>query len=147
MMLPPIDAAAMSPHLLQLDKPSLLFFPAQSLTVAGASNKSASLTQPSVAQIIVRSEKRYPTRAEVATFYDAQEDITAAIETLVFSDLARPYARKEVEIEGEGYVLVGEKIRWTFGQQYSFKWGQQQVQTNDVKWVFKFRTGAFDAEN
>ncbi|KAJ7918446.1 hypothetical protein B0H13DRAFT_2436507 [Mycena leptocephala] len=80
---------------------------------------------------------RYPTREEVAAFYDAQEEITAAVETILIENLIMPL-QKTIEIDGDGYVLVAEKKEWAYGQRLSLKWGDEEVRACADKWVFYF---------
>ncbi|KAJ7061012.1 hypothetical protein C8F01DRAFT_1253484 [Mycena amicta] len=127
------------PYRLRLGESKLLFFPPQ-----------AALDASTVVQVIVKPLKRYPTRAEVAVFCDAQEDITAAVETIAFENLTSSSSNAfvqtptKVEVKGDGYVLLGEKIKWVYGRELALKWGDEKLRMAEEKWVFYFRTGSFD---
>ncbi|KAJ7800398.1 hypothetical protein B0H14DRAFT_3885658 [Mycena olivaceomarginata] len=77
-------------------------------------------------------------RGGVAAYCDAQEEITTAVETLLVEDLFIPL-QKRIEIEGDGYVLIGEKKEWVYGQGIVLMWGDEAVRAAANKWVFRFR--------
>ena len=91
------------------------------------------------------------------------------MERVLFEDLvgARPLQTgKGVEIEGDGYVLVGgeqgsahasqwrliflsfpEKMEWKYGRRLELRWGDEEVCVAAEKWVFHFRTGSLDGDD
>ncbi|KAJ7918448.1 hypothetical protein B0H13DRAFT_291732 [Mycena leptocephala] len=117
---------------LRLEQSTLVFFPPQT-------RDSGDLHESWVVQVMMKleSQERYPTREEVAAFYDAQEEITAAVETILIENLIMPL-QKTIEIDGDGYVLVGEKKEWVYGRRLSLKWGDEEVRACADKWVFYF---------
>ncbi|KAJ7031990.1 hypothetical protein C8F04DRAFT_1396903 [Mycena alexandri] len=123
----------MSYHL-RLGESALVFFPPQT-------RDGHDLEESYVVQVMVKieSETRSPTREDVATYFDAQDEITAAIESILIENIIMPLQRT-IEIEGEGYVLVGEKKDWLYGRRLHLKWGDEDVRACADKWVFYFRT-------
>nr|GAT59286.1 S-adenosyl-L-methionine-dependent methyltransferase [Mycena chlorophos] len=117
------------PYRLRLGEAKLVFLPVQD-----------TLDSPTVVQIIVNTAQRYPTRSQVATFCDSQQEITAAIEAIVFQDVCNPFPERTVELEGNGYTLTGEKVEWVYGRELELKWGLEQVRTAADKWMWKFHT-------
>ncbi|KAJ7359622.1 hypothetical protein DFH08DRAFT_952733 [Mycena albidolilacea] len=123
----------MSYRPLRLEESSLVFFPPQT-------RRGGELREPTVVQVMIKMEpqSRFPTREEVAAYCDAQEEITTAVETLLVEDLFIPL-QKRIEIEGDGYVLIGEKKEWVYGQRLVLMWGDEVVRAAANKWVFRFR--------
>ncbi|KAJ6557961.1 hypothetical protein B0H19DRAFT_124477 [Mycena capillaripes] len=122
-----------NPYRLRLGQSTLVFFPPQA-------RDGADLHESCVVQVMMKmeSQSRYPTREEVAAFYDAQEEITTVVEAILIENIIMPL-QKTIEIEGDGYVLVGEKKAWVYGQGLVFKWGEEVVSACADKWVFYFR--------
>ncbi|KAJ6478722.1 hypothetical protein C8R47DRAFT_628434 [Mycena vitilis] len=121
---------------LRLDQSTLVFFPPQA-------HKDGDVQKSCVVQVMMKmeSQSRSPTREDVAAYYDAQEEITAAIETILIKNIVIPL-RKTIEIDGDGYVLVGEKKDWLYGRRLSLKWGEEDVDVCPDKWIFYFRPQA-----
>ncbi|KAJ7185801.1 hypothetical protein C8R46DRAFT_1342994 [Mycena filopes] len=119
---------------LRLDQTSLVFFPPQT-------RNGHDMEESYVVQVMMKleSEARSPTREDVAAYFDAQEDITAAVESILIENIIQPL-QKTIEIEGEGYVLVGEKKDWVYGRRLHLKWGEEDIRMGADKWVFYFRT-------
>jgi tRNA A37 N6-isopentenylltransferase MiaA len=75
------------------------------------------------------------------------------VETILIENLIMPL-QKTIEIDGDGYVLVGgtqffvlklryslrdtEKKEWVYGRRLSLKWGDEEVRACADKWVFYF---------
>ncbi|KAJ7468071.1 hypothetical protein FB451DRAFT_1560577 [Mycena latifolia] len=104
---------------LRLGESALIFFPPQARRVQD-------LQEPYVVQVMVKPRMRSPTRVEVAAFYDAQEEITAAVEVLVLENIMLPLQSK-IEIEGNGYFLTAEKKEWVYGRGLKLMWGEEEV--------------------
>ncbi|KAJ7100025.1 hypothetical protein B0H15DRAFT_1018340 [Mycena belliarum] len=121
---------------LNLEESTLIFFPPHGRGTRG-------LQEPYVVQVMIKPETRFksPTRDEVASFYDAQEDITAAVEAILLKNLIEPLHNTTIVADGDGYVLTGVKKEWVYGQGLELKWGDEVVRTCKDKWVFYFRTG------
>ncbi|KAJ7118664.1 hypothetical protein C8R43DRAFT_1035759 [Mycena crocata] len=116
---------------LRLGQSTLVFFPSQSFA-------GGALHESHVVQVMVKTESTSPTREEVAAYYDAQEEITNAVETLLLKNLIIPF-QKTVEIKGDGYILTGEQKEWVYGRGLEPKWGDEEVRVGADKWVFYFR--------
>ncbi|KAF7360190.1 S-adenosyl-L-methionine-dependent methyltransferase [Mycena venus] len=126
----------MSSYLLPLDQATLVFFPPQM-------RDGGDLHEPTVVQVMMkmRSQSRSPTQEEVATYHDAQggdHKTQAAVETILIENLIMSL-KKTIEIEGDGYLLVGEKKDWVYGRGLSLKWGDEKIRPGAEKWVFYFR--------
>ncbi|KAJ7665991.1 hypothetical protein DFH06DRAFT_1470227 [Mycena polygramma] len=121
---------------LRLGQSTLVFFPPQA-------REDGDVHKSCVVQVMMKmeSQSRNPTREEVAAYYDAQEEITAAVETILIENIIMPL-RKTIEIDGDGYVLVGEKKDWVYGRRLLLKWGEEDVGACPDKWVFYFRPQA-----
>ncbi|KAJ7108700.1 hypothetical protein C8R44DRAFT_857624 [Mycena epipterygia] len=117
---------------LALGKSTLIFFPRQA-------RDGLDLHESHVVQVMMKSQAMHPTREEVAAYYDAQEDITVAVETIVLQNLVMPLC-KIIVIEGDGYVLTAEKKDWVYGRRLELRWGDEEVRPCGDKWVFYFRT-------
>ncbi|KAJ6627994.1 hypothetical protein B0H10DRAFT_2210083 [Mycena sp. CBHHK59/15] len=89
---------------LRLGESSLVFFPPQA---AGTGT-----CEPYIVQVMMKSRARSPTREDVAAFYDAQEEITAAVQSVLIGNIMSPLDRR-VEVEGHG--KEGMEIRTGIG--------------------------------
>ncbi|KAJ6582906.1 hypothetical protein DFH09DRAFT_1309161 [Mycena vulgaris] len=118
---------------LRLSESTLVFFPPQATNCRG-------LHEPYVVQVMIRPQTRSPTREDVATYYDAQEEITAAVEAILLQNIITPLQNK-IEIDGDGYFLTAEKKEWVYGKGLGLKWGDEEVRACADKWVFYFRSG------
>ncbi|KAJ7778094.1 hypothetical protein B0H16DRAFT_1711628 [Mycena metata] len=119
---------------LRLGESALVFFPPQT-------RDGHDLEESHVVQVMMKieSETRSHAREDVAAYFDAQEEITAAVETILIENLIIPL-QSTFKIEGEGYVLVGEKKDWLYGRRLHLKWGDEDVRVCADKWVFYFQT-------
>ncbi|KAF7761423.1 hypothetical protein Agabi119p4_9415 [Agaricus bisporus var. burnettii] len=72
---------------------------------------------------------------EMTQFYLSHKDITKAIENLLCAHISTPVPR-QVEIEGDGFLLRGSHKPWSYGRTISIKWGDQNLQPADDKWTF-----------
>ncbi|KAF7325947.1 S-adenosyl-L-methionine-dependent methyltransferase [Mycena kentingensis (nom. inval.)] len=137
---------AKNPNRLHLNKASFIFFEPQRLR--DASKRRVSLDTPIAVGVIIKLGA-YETRAEVAAFYDAAEDITAAIETLVFDNVVKPIAESQVQIDGDGFLLIGEKTNEAdiegLEEPLELSWADQDVQQAKEGWRFCFRTAEENA--
>ncbi|KAF8162436.1 hypothetical protein K438DRAFT_1858611 [Mycena galopus ATCC 62051] len=138
-----------SSALLRLDDTTLMFFPPQ--TRAGGALKEPTVVQVTMKRASTRSSTSQEVAGyydaqteitEVAGYYDAQKEITIAVETLVLENLIEPL-RNNIEIPGDGYMLVGQKKEWVYGRGLLnlLKWGDEEVRAGADKWVFYFRKG------
>ncbi|KAK7044833.1 S-adenosyl-L-methionine-dependent methyltransferase [Favolaschia claudopus] len=118
--------------LLRLDETTLVLFPAQT-------RESGVLRESTVVQVMVHMEPHStsPTLEEVAAFYNAQEEITITMQMILLENLINP-SEKVVEIEGDGYMLIGTKKEWSYGRQLELTWGKEEVRAAEDKWVFSF---------
>jgi hypothetical protein len=131
---------------LPLNKTRLLFLEAQPQRSATAESLNLGDHIGTVVQVTIRSKNASPSKVEQAIFAIEQHDITTAIETLLLrhvngSDLEK--LPKRVIIREDrllGYVLVGERRKWTYGQQKQFYWGKHPLRSGEDKWVFYFET-------
>ncbi|KAJ7461726.1 hypothetical protein B0H11DRAFT_2241554 [Mycena galericulata] len=121
-----------SRYRLRLGEATLVFFPPQV-------RDGQYLHDSYVVQVMMRTETSSPTREEVAAYCNAQEEITAAVEAILIEDIISPL-RRVIEIEGDGYLLVGEKMEWSYGKSLAPRWGDDAVRAWTDKWVFRFRT-------
>ncbi|KAJ7649301.1 hypothetical protein B0H17DRAFT_1215294 [Mycena rosella] len=117
---------------LRLGESTLVFFPPQA-------RDGGDLHEPHVVQVMVKPQTRFPTREEVAAYYDAQEEITAAVEVILLENIVTPLHRK-IELDGNGYSLTAEKKDWAYGRGLALKWGDEKIRACNDKWVFHFRT-------
>ncbi|KAJ7936542.1 hypothetical protein B0H13DRAFT_2303585 [Mycena leptocephala] len=117
---------------LRLGESTLVFFPPRA-------KGERALCESHVVQVMMKVQVKAPTREEVAAYFDAQEEITAAVETLLLENILNP-VQKRIEIEGNGYILAGEKKDWVYGRRVSLKWGDEEARVCADKWVFHFRT-------
>ncbi|KAJ6542272.1 hypothetical protein B0H10DRAFT_2244686 [Mycena sp. CBHHK59/15] len=111
---------------LRLGESSLVFFPPQA---AGTGT-----CEPYIVQVMMKSRARSPTREDVAAFYDAQEEITAAVQSVLIGNIMSPLDRR-VEVEGHGYVLIGEKKEWKYGQGLAPRWGEDDVRAMPFRFL------------
>ncbi|KAJ7204834.1 hypothetical protein GGX14DRAFT_646519 [Mycena pura] len=151
-----------TPYLLRLGQSTLVFLPAQAQARTDKDSLAdLVLRTPSVVQVMMKAHsRRVRTRLQynVAAFCNVQDEIKvrrgnalrAAVERVLFEDLvgARPLQTgKGVEIEGDGYVLVGVKMEWKYGRRLELRWGDEEVCVAAEKWVFHFRTGSLDGDD
>ncbi|KAJ6487753.1 hypothetical protein C8R45DRAFT_255818 [Mycena sanguinolenta] len=120
-----------SSTLLRLDDTTLMFFPPQA-------RPGGDLHEPAVVQVTMKRASSIPTYEDVDTYYDAQEEITAAVELLVLENLIKPL-EKVIEVVGDGFMLFGEKKDWVYGRRLLLKWGDEEIRIGADKWVFHFK--------
>jgi len=75
---------------------------------------------------------------DVQTFFRVQDDITEIIEKILLVHLASPFPSTTIIVEGDGYVLYGERKKWTYGKTLRLSWGNQDIRASDEKWLFVF---------
>ncbi|KAK7438614.1 hypothetical protein VKT23_017948 [Stygiomarasmius scandens] len=124
---------------LSLNRVELLFVPPQ---------KQFGITEPHAVQVLVHSSgfrnseegaRREASVKDIATYYHAQPDVTAAIENLVVSYLSQACAfPKKLVLEGEFYVLRGERLKSQTVNDYVFRHGGSDISISKDKWVFEF---------
>ncbi|KAG1773255.1 hypothetical protein EV702DRAFT_582111 [Suillus placidus] len=128
---------------LPLNKTRLLYLEAQPHNSATAESLNHIGT---VVQVTIRSRNASPSKAELAIFAIEQHDITTAIETLLLGHVNGSDSEKlpkRVVIREDrllGYVLVGERRKWTYGRRKQFYWGKHPLRSGEDKWVFYFET-------
>ncbi|KAG1729963.1 uncharacterized protein EDB91DRAFT_1158407 [Suillus paluster] len=139
----------MAGYKLPLNKTRLLYLEAQRHNNATADLSSLGGAIGTVVQVTIKSRSARPSKAELAIFAIEQHDITTAIETLLLghvNDTER--LPKRVVIREDrllGYILVGERKRWTYGRRKQFYWGGHPLRSGEDKWVFYFETTKLQA--
>lgn len=112
---------------------TLIFFPPDDY---GMHITRRPLSEAQVVQVRVK-QKGVSTVDGLFKFFDAQKDITTAVESIVMAHIWSPLPANLV-VEGEGYTLHGFRKPWTYGKRVRFTWGRRKVRAADDKWVFVF---------
>ncbi|KAG2099297.1 uncharacterized protein F5147DRAFT_339369 [Suillus discolor] len=129
---------------LPLNKTRLLYLEAQLHNSAESLNPGDHIG--TVVQVTIKSRNPSPSKVELAIFAIEQHDITTAIETLLLGHVNGSDSEKlpkRVVIREDrllGYVLVGERRKWTYGQRKQFYWGRYPLRSSEDKWIFYFET-------
>ncbi|KAF8884929.1 hypothetical protein CPB84DRAFT_1788880 [Gymnopilus junonius] len=74
-------------------------------------------------------------------FFHAQDDISKAIESVVFAHIIGSLP-VEIRIQGKDYILKGtlkpERKVWKLGKTLDLTWGDRPIRPCDDKWTFIF---------
>ncbi|KAK0230916.1 hypothetical protein IW262DRAFT_1453842 [Armillaria fumosa] len=115
------------PEHLSLNKTILYFFPQQ-----------VGLDCAHVGQVTVETRTKNPTVSELVAYYNAQDDISKAIQRLFVGQSFCPLPQK-ITLGGKGYKLTGTRKMWNYGKNsLDLRWGGEEVKLFTDKWTFLF---------
>ncbi|KAJ7229745.1 hypothetical protein B0H12DRAFT_1239716 [Mycena haematopus] len=119
--------------LFRLSEPAILFYPPQKHP-----STASELHQPTIVNAIVRAGPigSLPSRTIIAQYYASQANVSAVIENIMLLDLLSPMSG--VEVQGDGYLLLGDKIPWPEGKDLCAIWGDDEVTVAKHQWTFVF---------
>ncbi|KAK1220304.1 hypothetical protein PQX77_016929 [Marasmius sp. AFHP31] len=131
-------------YYLSLNRAALIFVPPQ---------EALGIQEPVVVQVIVsfaEAQNPFDTHTVLSSidmltyFYDIQVEVTQAVRNLVVYDLVTPLDLEDrnVDIDGQGYVLRGTKKKWRIAEQLdgALRWGtgiDSKVLMATHKWIFE----------
>ncbi|KAK0242637.1 hypothetical protein EDD85DRAFT_296776 [Armillaria nabsnona] len=122
----PAKTYPLSEHL-PLNKTVLCFFPQQD-----------SLDCTHVGQVTVETRTKDPTVPELVAYYNAQDDISKAIQRLFVGQIVCPLPQK-IFLDGKGYKLTGTRKTWKYGKNtLDLRWGGDEIKPFTDKWTFLF---------
>ncbi|KAF9058183.1 hypothetical protein BJ165DRAFT_114827 [Panaeolus papilionaceus] len=87
-----------------------------------------------VVQVIIR-QARKDVIEELTTFYLSQQEITKAVETVIYACLFA-HIPELIQMHGNGYTLYGRRKGWSYGKQLNLRWGDDGVNSVSEKWSF-----------
>ncbi|KAG8764590.1 hypothetical protein FRC12_008011 [Ceratobasidium sp. 428] len=112
---------------LQLNDTQLFFVP-------GATENDV----PSIAQVTLQSELKPVSFEVLAAYHLAQPRLTKLI-LLILSHHKTKRLPSPTTFLGDGFALDASYRRWSYGKQWSFKWGDESIPAAEDKWTFVFR--------
>ncbi|KAK0468223.1 uncharacterized protein EV420DRAFT_1503417 [Desarmillaria tabescens] len=115
------------PEYLPLNKTVLCFFPQQD-----------GLDCAHIGQVTVETRTKNATVPELVAYYNAQDDISKAIQRLFVGHNLCPLPQKIV-LGGGGYKLAGTRKTWNYGKNtLDLRWGGDEIKLFADKWSFLF---------
>ncbi|KAK0191085.1 hypothetical protein F5146DRAFT_1047060, partial [Armillaria mellea] len=91
-----------------------------------------------VGQVTVQTRTKDSTVPELVAYYNAQDDISKAIQRLFVGQRFCPLPQK-IFLSGEGYKLTGTRKTWNYGKNtLDLQWGGDEVKLFTDKWTFLF---------
>ncbi|KAG0700336.1 hypothetical protein DFH29DRAFT_932583 [Suillus ampliporus] len=139
-----VQDITMAGYTLPLNKTRLLCLEAKPHNNATAEVSNLNDPIGTVVQVTIKSRNARPSKVELAIFAIEQHDITTAIERLLLGHVNGSEKLPECVVIREdrllGYILVGERKKWTYGRRKQFYWGRHPLRSGEDKWVFYFET-------
>ncbi|KDQ58508.1 hypothetical protein JAAARDRAFT_670556 [Jaapia argillacea MUCL 33604] len=121
----------MLPFLFKLDEVKILMFPPS----------DTGLEKAFVVQVHIVTSNGNPSVHTLATYYDAQEEVTDLILIIVGAHIRAPlHTPVKVEFDAPDYTLYAETREWKAGKSIKLAWGEDPVTMAEDKWTFTFRT-------